>query len=136
MFVSPFMHMISRTSLMSMVLYLDKKEQSGFGDNILGVFANRLNHLAHLLRCRHGTVPQDPRSPKRQKGSVLGYLEFLLTSQTTVAAVRNLLTIRHVQVWTVGIALVWCLSPLGGQAALRSLSLQTSSISLDAPAVY
>ncbi|SCO80939.1 uncharacterized protein FRV6_05152 [Fusarium oxysporum] len=63
-------------------------------------------------------------------------LEFLLTSQTTASALKNILTMGWIGSWAICVIAVWSLSPLGGQAALRSLGLQQNPMFTELPATY
>ncbi|GIZ44614.1 hypothetical protein CKM354_000780700 [Cercospora kikuchii] len=53
---------------------------------------------------------------------VIGMLEHLLASRSLASAFLSLFRLRILSVWTPLILLTWCLSPLGGQAALRVVS--------------
>ncbi|RMJ17774.1 hypothetical protein CDV36_002556 [Fusarium kuroshium] len=72
---------------------------------------------------------------RAEKGSTLGALEFLSTSQTTISAFVNLALFGYTHVWTFGIVIIWCLSPLGGQAAVRSIGLFPNSTTAQIPAM-
>jgi hypothetical protein len=73
---------------------------------------------------------------RAEKGTTVGSLEFLLTGQTTVAAFKNLFTLQYIRIWTVGIVAVWCLSPLGGQAVVRSMQLEPNTESTKIAATH
>jgi hypothetical protein len=73
---------------------------------------------------------------RAEKGATVGSLEFLLTGQTTVAAFKNLFTLHYVRIWTVGIVAVWCFSPLGGQAVVRSMHLEPNTESTEIAATH
>ncbi|KAF4493862.1 hypothetical protein FAGAP_10004 [Fusarium agapanthi] len=73
---------------------------------------------------------------RAERGSKLGSLEFLLTSQTTASALKNILTMGWIGSWAIGVIAIWSLSPLGGQAALRSFGLQQNPVSTKTPATY
>lgn len=57
---------------------------------------------------------------------VVGLLEHLLASRSLASAILSLLRLRIFSLWTLVILLTWCLSPLGGQAALRVVSSTVS----------
>ncbi|KAK2609172.1 hypothetical protein QQS21_002254 [Conoideocrella luteorostrata] len=122
--------------LISIIFYLNGREQSSFGDNVLQILQIASTLWPISFAAVMGPFLKTLALHQAEKGSSLGSLEFLLTSQTTVAAFKNLFARRNIQTWTVGITLAWCISPLGGQAAVRSLSLRPASTSLEIPAAY
>ncbi|RSL84909.1 hypothetical protein CEP51_003623 [Fusarium floridanum] len=73
---------------------------------------------------------------RAEKGSTLGALEFLSTSQTTFSAFINLALFGGTHVWTFAVVAIWCLSPLGGQAAVRSIGLFPNSTTTKIPAMH
>lgn len=124
------------TALVAMVAYLNNKQQSSFGDNVLEVLQVASTLWPISFAAVAGPCLKTLALYRAEQGSSIESLEFLLTSQTTVAAFKNLFTLRHIPALSVGVALVWCLSPLGGQAAIRSLHLQPNSIATEVPALY
>lgn len=48
-------------------------------------------------------------------------LEVLTTSQTLISALRGCFDLRIFSMWSAFLILVWALSPVGGQAVLRSM---------------
>lgn len=58
---------------------------------------------------------------RAEKGSALGILEQLNGSQNLIAALERAILIPDLGLLSVGIVLVWLLSPLGGQSSLRVL---------------
>ncbi|PTD08740.1 hypothetical protein FCULG_00010900 [Fusarium culmorum] len=111
--------------LLGIVAHLSGKKQSSFGDNTLEVLqlASTLWPISFVAVV--GPFLKSLALYAAERGSTLGSLEFLLTSQTTIAAVKNIFSFRHIHMWTIGIVVIWSLSPLGGQAAVRSLALQS-----------
>ncbi|KAM0419071.1 hypothetical protein ACHAPT_012010 [Fusarium lateritium] len=43
---------------------------------------------------------------------------------------------RHLNIWTIGIGVLWCLSPIGGQAAVRSLRPRSNSTTTEIRAMH
>ncbi|RSM07173.1 hypothetical protein CDV31_008725 [Fusarium ambrosium] len=127
---------VAYIALVAMVAYLNNKEQSSFGDDVLEALQVASTLWPISFAAVAGPCLKTLALHRAEKGSSIESLEFLLTSQTTVAALKNLFTIRHIPAWSIGIALVWCLSPLGGQAAVRSLHLQPISSVTEVPALY
>lgn len=119
-----------------MVAYLDNREQSSFGDNVLEVLQVASTLWPISFAAVAGPCLKTLALHGAEKGSSLASLEILLTSQTTVAAFKNLFMLRHIRIWTISVALLWCLSPLGGQAAVRSLHLEPNSEVSEVPALY
>ncbi|UPK91683.1 hypothetical protein LCI18_002618 [Fusarium solani-melongenae] len=119
-----------------MVAYLNNKEQSSFGDDVLEVLQVASTLWPISFAAVAGPCLKTLALHRAEQGSSIASLEFLLTSQTTVAVLKNIFMLRHITAWSIGIAFVWCLSPLGGQAAVRSLQLQPNSIATEVPALY
>ncbi|KAL6914560.1 hypothetical protein FSST1_012320 [Fusarium sambucinum] len=111
--------------LIELVAHLYGKKQSSFGDNILEVLQLASTLWPISFAAVIGPFLRTLALYCAERGATLGSLEFLLTSQTTVAAVKNLFAFRHIHIWTIGVIAIWCFSPLGGQAAVRSLYLQS-----------
>ncbi|OBS22456.1 hypothetical protein FPOA_08793 [Fusarium poae] len=111
--------------LLGIVAYLSGKKQSSFGDDTLEVLKLASTLWPISFAAVIGPFLKTLALYAAERGSTLGSLEFLLTSQTTIAAVKNIFAFRHIQIWTIGIVAIWSLSPLGGQAAVRSLDLQS-----------
>lgn len=59
-----------------------------------------------------------------QQGERIGFLDSLLGSTTMTGTVTTMIDSRHVGISSLVLALVWSLSPLGGQATLRVLLQQ------------
>lgn len=64
-----------------------------------------------------------------ERGASLGILEQLIGSQTLVAAIERAILIPGLGFLNIIIVLLWALSPVGGQSALRALGRGTSSSS-------
>lgn len=56
-----------------------------------------------------------------EKDVAIGVLEYLLASRSLASAFLAIPRLRMLCIWTPVILLTWCLSPLGGQAALRAV---------------
>jgi hypothetical protein len=108
-----------------MVAYLHNKEQSSFGDRVVEVLRIASTLWPISFAAVLGPFLKTIALLKAERGTTLASLEFLLTSQTTATALGNLLTLqRSKKLTALIIAGVWLLSPLGGQAALRSVHIQ------------
>ncbi|KAM0380069.1 hypothetical protein ACHAPZ_000275 [Fusarium culmorum] len=116
--------------------YLHGKKQSSFGDTVLEILSVASTLWPILFAAVLGPLLKSIALFRAERGSTLGSLEFLLTSQTTASALKNAMTMGWIGSWAILVLIVWSLSPLGGQAALRSLHRQQSPISTKTPAAY
>ncbi|KAF4466644.1 hypothetical protein FALBO_6496 [Fusarium albosuccineum] len=122
--------------LIGAVAYLRNKNQSQFGDGVLEILQIASTLWPISFAAVMGPFLKTLALYRAEKGSALGSLEFLLTTQTMAEAFKNLIILRSFQFWALGIAMIWCLSPLGGQAAVRSLYLHPHSRSMKTDAIY
>ncbi|RBR25712.1 uncharacterized protein FIESC28_01465 [Fusarium coffeatum] len=123
--------------LVSMVFYFHNKEQSSFGDTVIEILQIASTLWPVTFAAVLGPFLKTVALLKAERGTTLTSLEFLLTSQTTAAALVNLLTLRRIkEVTAVVVAAVWLLGPLGGQAALRSIHIQHNINTTQTPALH
>ncbi|KAG5777685.1 hypothetical protein H9Q73_008642 [Fusarium xylarioides] len=122
--------------LMVMTAYLDGRERSDFGDSVREVLQIASTLWPISFAAVLGPTLKTLALHSAERGSRLGLLEFLLSSQTTFAALKNLVLRQHLSIWTIGIGVLWCLSPLGGQAAVRSLHPRPNSTTHDIRAMH
>ncbi|KAF5011263.1 hypothetical protein FDECE_2616 [Fusarium decemcellulare] len=122
--------------LMAMTAYLGGRGRSDFGDNVREVLQIASTLWPISFAAVLGPTLKTIALHSAERGSRLGSLEFLLSSQTTFAALKNLVVMRHLNVWTIGIGVIWCLSPLGGQAAVRSLHPRPNSTTTEIRAMH
>ncbi|KAF2133570.1 hypothetical protein P153DRAFT_428514 [Dothidotthia symphoricarpi CBS 119687] len=71
-----------------------------------------------------------------ERGTTLGVLELLVGSRSFVAAVGHAINLRSPSLLAFGILILWTLSPLGGQSALRLVSETNRTISVNGPVYY
>lgn len=72
-----------------------------------------------------------------ERGMKLGTLELLLASQTVWGTFESQVLLRRFTVFGTHLTLLWCLSPLGGQASLRILETATEAwVEGSQPVVY
>lgn len=121
---------------MGIVASLHNKTESSFGNNVREVLQVASTVWPISFAAVIGPFLRTLALYKAEKGSTLGTLEFLSSSQTTASAFLNLALLGGTQVWTYAIVVIWGLSPLGGQAALRSLSLLPNSSTIETPAIH
>lgn len=122
--------------LLGIVASLHNQEQSEFGDNVREVLRVASTFWPILFAAVLGPFLRTVALYRAEKGSTLGALEFLSNSQTTISALINFVTFGYTYAWTFGIVFIWCLSPLGGQAALRSIDVFPSSTTTQIPAMH
>lgn len=65
---------------------------------------------------------------KLEKSITIGLLEQILVSRSLGSAFFSLLSLRIFSLWTPVILLLWGLSPLGGQSALRVVSSEADNV--------
>ncbi|KAF2461522.1 hypothetical protein BDY21DRAFT_314082 [Lineolata rhizophorae] len=63
-----------------------------------------------------------------EKGSRLGTLELLMASQTVWGTFESQVLLKNFSIVGVNLLFLWALSPLGGQASLRTLEYGTSNL--------
>ncbi|KAF4972846.1 hypothetical protein FSARC_672 [Fusarium sarcochroum] len=127
---------IAYSALVVIIGCLHRKKQNSFGDTVLEILQVASTLWPILFAAIMGPLLKTLALLAAERGTKLASLEFLLTSQTIATALKNLVTIGGIRKWTIFIVAVWFLSPLGGQAALRSLHLQPNPISIQTPAIY
>ncbi|KAF5983149.1 hypothetical protein FBULB1_3938 [Fusarium bulbicola] len=127
---------IAYSVILALMAYLHGKKQSSFGNTVLEVLSVASTLWPILFAAVLGPLLKTMALFRAERGSTLGSLEFLLTSQTTASALKNILTMGWIGSWAIGVIAIWSPSPLGGQAALRSLGLQQNPISTKTPATY
>ncbi|KAL6920462.1 hypothetical protein FSST1_004488 [Fusarium sambucinum] len=127
---------IAYTILLVIMGYLHGKRQSSFGDTVLEVISVASTLWPILFAAVLGPLLKTIALFRAERGSTLGSLEFLLTSQTTASALKNFITMGWIGSWVIVVLSVWSLSPLGGQAALRSLHRQQNPTWMEIPAAY
>ncbi|KAF5664431.1 hypothetical protein FHETE_7022 [Fusarium heterosporum] len=115
---------------------INGKPQNSFGDNVAEVATVASTLWPISFAAVIGPLLKTLALLCAEKGSTLVSLEFLLTSQTTASAVKNVFTMGFFRSWAVAIVAIWFLSPLGGQAALRCLYLKENIIQTEVPALY
>tara|TARA_R110002003_G_scaffold1679_2_gene23408 strand:- start:521 stop:2173 length:1653 start_codon:yes stop_codon:yes gene_type:complete len=67
---------------------------------------------------------------------MLQFLEHIIGSQSLVATVGHAITLHSLNFLTLGLLLLWALSPLGGQSALRLVRETNTTISETRPVFY
>ncbi|KAJ4315974.1 hypothetical protein N0V84_008108 [Fusarium piperis] len=119
-----------------MVASLHNQKESSFGNNVRETLQVASTLWPISFAAVLGPFLKTMALYRAEKGSTLGALEFLSTSQTTMSAFINLALFGGTYFWTVAIVVIWCLSPLGGQAAVRSIGLFPNSTIIQIPAMH
>ncbi|EEU43374.1 uncharacterized protein NECHADRAFT_45002, partial [Fusarium vanettenii 77-13-4] len=122
--------------LLGIVASLHNQEESSFGNNVREALQVASTLWPISFAAVLGPFLKTLALYRAEKGSTLGSLEFLSTSQTTISAFINLALFGGTHLWTFAIAAIWCLSPLGGQAAVRSIGLFPNSTTVQIPAMH
>ncbi|KAI1072944.1 hypothetical protein LB507_008999, partial [Fusarium sp. FIESC RH6] len=122
--------------LLGIVGHLNGQKESSFGDDILEVLQLASTLWPISFAAVLGPFLKTLALFQAERGATVGSLEFLLTGQTTVAVLKNLFTLQYIRAWTIAIAAIWCLSPLGGQAIVRSLALEKNTETAEIPAAH
>ncbi|KAG4271279.1 hypothetical protein FPRO04_11202 [Fusarium proliferatum] len=122
--------------LLGIVASLHNKKKSSFGEDTLEALQLAATLWPISFAAVIGPFLKTLALFSAERGTSLGSLEFLLTGQTTVSTLKNLFTLRIIRIWTLSIVALWCLSPLGGQAVVRSLSSRTNTQTLSIPAAH
>jgi hypothetical protein len=63
-------------------------------------------------------------------------LEMLSNSHTLVSTIRACVTFQFFSLWTAVLLIIWALSPAGGQAVLRSVTIEQAAQNTSYPLVY
>ncbi|KAF5710510.1 hypothetical protein FGLOB1_5449 [Fusarium globosum] len=122
--------------LLGIVASLHNKKKSSFGEDTLEALQLAATLWPISFAAIIGPFLKTLALFSAERGTSLGSLEFLLTGQTTVSTLKNLFTLRIIRIWTLSIAALWCLSPLGGQAVVRSLGSRINTQTINVPAVH
>ncbi|GKU00118.1 hypothetical protein FLAG1_07560 [Fusarium langsethiae] len=125
---------IAYTILLVIMGYLHGKKQSSFGDTVLEVVSIASTLWPILFAVVLVPLLKTVALLRAERGSTLCSLEFPLTSQTTASALKNVVTMGWTGSWAIVVLTVWPLSPLGGQATLRSLHRQQNPTFTETPA--
>ncbi|USP79247.1 hypothetical protein yc1106_06521 [Curvularia clavata] len=75
-----------------------------------------------------GTALRSLARARLEKGEKLGILEQLIGSQSLASTLAWLVELRRIHVTGVAIVFMWFLSPLGGQSALRLMSVELTPV--------
>jgi len=73
---------------------------------------------------------------RAQQGTQLQVLDMLLTSRTVGGMLKYLIFSFRFSLGLLLLVLLWCFSPLGGQAILRAAELQSNAKTVGQPVVY
>jgi hypothetical protein len=78
-------------------------------------------------------VSRIPSTDSWKQAHTSEILELLFTSQTLASTLRSCFLLRNISVWSFILVVMWSLSPIGGQGALRAMSLRENATSYEYP---
>ncbi|KAF2754488.1 hypothetical protein EJ05DRAFT_143158 [Pseudovirgaria hyperparasitica] len=71
-----------------------------------------------------------------ERGVTLRMLELLSSSDTVVSTLKTCFDLQYISIWPLALIAIWLLSPAGGQAVLRALTLHTPVLTASYPLTY
>ncbi|KAL4879215.1 hypothetical protein BJY04DRAFT_220333 [Aspergillus karnatakaensis] len=105
-----------------LAIRLDGKEISDYGDIVTQATQLGPTVFPIVFAAIVGALMRSYGLWKAQNCATLGLLEQLNGSTSFAGTVTTIIALRHLRFLTLAIMLLWVLSPLGGQSALRMLS--------------
>ncbi|KAI8712364.1 hypothetical protein NCS52_01334400 [Fusarium sp. LHS14.1] len=113
--------------LAGLVTGLDYQPISSYGDGVLEGIGLASTFWPIAFSAVLGALIRTIALFKAERGTKLGTLEVLLSSQTLVSALKSPFVVRIFTFWTLILGFIWVISPAGGQVAYRTVR-QTSLI--------
>lgn len=110
-----------------MIMLLRGKAQSTYGDGVMQATQVIPTVWPMIFSAILGGMLKNLAHRKTQDGARLGLIEHLMASQTVFGALKAAWQFDIFSIATLILIPLWALSPIGGQAALRSLSLPDSA---------
>ncbi|KAL6234936.1 hypothetical protein BDW75DRAFT_210894 [Aspergillus navahoensis] len=119
-----------------LAIHLDGNEISNYGETIIQ--ATRLGPTVFpiVFAAVVSSLMRSYGLWKAQNGAKLGHLEQLNGSTSFAGTLSSILALRQLSILSVSVLLLWALSPLGGQSALRMISHTSLNISGNASVAY
>ncbi|UPK95611.1 hypothetical protein LCI18_006546 [Fusarium solani-melongenae] len=105
------------------VPFLDYQPISSYGDGVLEGIGLASTFWPIAFSAVLGALIRTIALFKAERGTKLGTLEVLLSSQTLVSALKSPFVVRIFTFWTLVLGFIWVISPAGGQAAYRTVRL-------------
>lgn len=109
-------------------LALDRKPPSSFGSNIIAGSKLGPTIFPIIFAAIVGRLMRAIAHWKAETGTRLGLLEQLIGSQNLTSAIQRMVLLNRYGPLGFAVVVLWLLSPLGGQSALRLLSVVPSAV--------
>ncbi|KAI8653851.1 hypothetical protein NCS56_01340300 [Fusarium sp. Ph1] len=109
--------------LAGLVTRLDYQPISSYGDGVFEGIGLASTFWPIAFSAVLGALIRTIVLFKSERGTNLGTLKVLLSSQTLVSALKSPFVVRIFTFWTLVPGFIWVISPAGGQAAYRTVHL-------------
>ncbi|KAF1935284.1 hypothetical protein EJ02DRAFT_361858, partial [Clathrospora elynae] len=113
------------------VLCIDGEPESGKGNALQQAMAVTATLWPILFAAVLGPMLKAFALYRAERGTKVGLLEILLSSQTLVSTLRQCFALRIVGIWPALLVILWSLSPAGGQGALRALTSRQNTTTIE-----
>ncbi|KAJ4365520.1 hypothetical protein N0V83_008139 [Neocucurbitaria cava] len=134
---SELVHVLTALAALAGLAYkLDDKHISPYGEHINQLILLGPTLFPLAFAALGGRSLKKIALWKAERGTTLGALEHIIGSQSLVAAVGHAITLHSLNFLTLGLLVLWALSPLGGQSALRLLHETNTTVSEARPMFY
>ncbi|KAH7081409.1 hypothetical protein BKA63DRAFT_207905 [Paraphoma chrysanthemicola] len=124
---SPMAVQIQSDTLLALAIVayrLDDKAVSAYGDKVQDAMQLGLTIFPIAFAAIASKAVQSLARKLVERGEKIGILEQLLGSQSLAGTISWLIELHYLHIVGIAMIVVWALSPLGGQSALRLLSVQ------------
>ncbi|KAJ5918344.1 hypothetical protein N7454_010719 [Penicillium verhagenii] len=111
-----------------LAIRLNAEEISSYGERILQTAKLSTSIFPIVFTAIVGNMLRNYALWRAEHCAPLGLLEQLNGSMSMTGAVTSMLAIGYVRPLTIAILLLWVMSPIGGQSALRMLTLTATSV--------
>ncbi|KAK2774983.1 hypothetical protein FQN52_000195 [Onygenales sp. PD_12] len=119
-----------------LAIRLDGKQISGYGEKIVQATKLGPSIFPIVFAAIVGNMLRRYALWRVENCAPLGLLEQLNSSTSFAGTVISILALRRFGILTTAILLLWAMSPLGGQSALRMLSQTSSELSQNISVAY
>ncbi|KAL2868164.1 uncharacterized protein BJX67DRAFT_351228 [Aspergillus lucknowensis] len=123
-------------AIAGLVIRLDGREISDYGQGIVQVTHLGPSVFPIIFAAIVGSMMRSIALWKAEKSAPLGLLEQLNGSTSFAGTVASIWSLRRPDLFTIPILLLWAMSPLGGQSALRLISQEPSTVSSNISVAY
>ncbi|RHZ63340.1 hypothetical protein CDV55_100195, partial [Aspergillus turcosus] len=119
-----------------LAIRLDGTQVSQYGDGIIQATQLLPSIFPIVFAAIVGGLMRNYALWRAENCAPLGVLEQLNGSTSFAGTVSSILAMRHATLLSISVLLLWAMSPIGGQSALRMVSQVASSVSGNASAAY